>query len=305
MRDRVIVLLATLNGSDHLPRQLESLAVQTHPTIDILASDDGSSDTTLSILEAFSWSKGRMDILRGPGAGFAANFSHLIRHASPYARWYAFCDQDDEWDANKIERAISVLTQQPNSRPALYCGRTRLINDKGQTIGQSPRFTQPPSFRNALVQSIAGGNTMVFNRAAFQLLRKTAFRTSFVSHDWWAYLMVTGAGGFVYYDSWPAIDYRQHGGNSVGDNMRLRARIDRIRRLFSGYYAGCITHNLDALDACRDLLSPDAQNTIAQFNDARRQSGFRALQTFKQIGVHRQSRMANIAMYCAALTGKI
>ena len=47
----------------------------------------------------------------------------------------------------------------------------------------------------APLQSLAGGNTMVFNQAARDLMLDAGGHLDIVSHDWWAYLLVTGAGG--------------------------------------------------------------------------------------------------------------
>jgi hypothetical protein len=58
-------------------------------------------------------------------------------------------------------------------------------------------FVFPPSFRNALVQSIAGGNTMVFNVALKRLI-ENAGPLDVPSHDWWVYILVTGSGGGWY-----------------------------------------------------------------------------------------------------------
>ncbi len=87
--------------------------------------------------------------------------------------------------------------------------RTRLIDAAGQPCGFAPRFKKAASFSNALVQSIAGANTMLFNSATKRLLER-AGPHDVVSHDWWTYQLVTGAGGILHYDAEPSLDYRQH-----------------------------------------------------------------------------------------------
>ena len=44
-----------------------------------------------------------------------------------------------------------------------------------------------------------------------------------IAHDWWIYLLVSGAGGTVIYDPEPTVRYRQHGGNLIGGNLGLGA----------------------------------------------------------------------------------
>ena len=59
---------------------------------------------------------------------------------------------------------------------------------------------------------------MVFNRAAKNLIVEASLNTPVVSHDWWCYQIVTGAGGHVMYDPEPCLKYRQHGKNQIGAN---------------------------------------------------------------------------------------
>ena len=156
-------------------------------------------------------------IMRGPGQGFAQNFLALLRQAGPLVPYAAFCDQDDVWLRHKLARALAHLRTVPRGLPGLYAGRTMICDDDLKPLRASPLFKHPPRFENALVQSIGGGNTMVMNRAALDLLQDTAGQAKgIVSHDWWAYQLIAGAGGVVIYDRMPTVLYRQHSGNLVG-----------------------------------------------------------------------------------------
>src|SRR5690606_11871547 len=103
-------------------------------------------------------------------------------------------------------------------------------------IGASPLFSHKPSFANALVQNIGGGNTMVFNRAARDALVQVSVDHEIVAHDWLAYLLISGMGGEVYYDADPALLYRQHGGNLVGKNNSWGDRATRVALLMRGRF---------------------------------------------------------------------
>lgn len=113
---RVQVLLATCNGERYLQEFLDTLVNQQGVIIDLLASDDSSSDGTMEILER---SKSRFLnclILNGPGKGPMENFFHLIKHAS--GDYIAFADQDDLWDVNHLRNSCLRL-KDFNSLPAL------------------------------------------------------------------------------------------------------------------------------------------------------------------------------------------
>src|SRR5690606_25344152 len=95
--------------------------------------------------------------------------------------------------------------------------RTLLVDDKNTEIGMSQLFKRPPSFPNALMQNIAGGNTMVFNADLRRVLGSAPPRV--VIHDWWLYLATTACDGLVRYDPEPSLRYRQHGDNLIGMNI--------------------------------------------------------------------------------------
>ena len=302
----VTVLLATYNGEQFLDAQIASLAEQTWPAIDLLVSDDGSIDATLDMLDrwAGSWRKGSMRILQGPRQGFAANFRSLITHAPVKNGYFAFCDQDDIWLPQKLEKAIGIIQGPPASIPALYCSRTRLFPAEGGN-DLSPLFAQPPSFLNALVQSIGGGNTMAMNEAAFSVLQESCGRTGFVSHDWWAYLIVSGAGGMVHYDPEPEILYRQHAGNLVGGNSSIAARYDRLKMLMDGQFRRWMDENLAGLDACSDLLTTEARDQIAAFEAARHGMLIKRLYRLADAGVYRQTREGQISLALACMLNRL
>ncbi len=297
----VAVLLGVYNGAAYLREQIASLGRQTHPRVDVWASDDGSTDTSPAILResASAWRKGSFEVLQGPRSGFAENFRSLLVDPSIQADCFAFCDQDDIWKDDKLAAAVDWLATQ-DGRPALYCSRTQLIDGDGRPIGLSPRFAKKPSFRNALVQSIAGGNTMVMNRAARELVAQASRRTSFISHDWWCYLVVSGAGGAIHYSPHPRILYRQHGANLVGANRSVRARLARYAFMIEGGFAEWTSRNIAGLSACRDLLTDDAIGVIEQVKSSREKSLPGRLGLLYHSGVYRQTLGGTLGLYLAS-----
>jgi glycosyltransferase involved in cell wall biosynthesis len=297
---RVSILLATYNGDRFLEEQLSSLAAQDWPAIDIWASDDGSTDGTLDMLRRWQaqWNKGELRIVSGPRAGFVENFRSLLSSRDIDGDFVAYCDQDDVWDPDKISSAIVQIAG--HAQPALYCSRTRLVKEEGGPMGLSPRFRRPPAFRNAIVQSIGGGNTQVMNRSAFAALSESARRTSFVTHDWWSYIIVSGIGGKVDYDPIPHIAYRQHGQNLIGHNMGLIAKARRIRMVMQKRFVEWNAINLAALDLCQDLLT-DENRAIAKEFARIRQLGFpQSVIALRQLGVYRQTWESDMALIFSA-----
>lgn len=304
---QVAILLSTYNGAGFLAEQLDSLVAQTHQHWTIYASDDGSTDATLAILERYQAQLGtdRIIIHEGPQRGFAANFLSLLHRGEIQAPYFAFCDQDDHWMPQRLETGLAWISKASSERAALFCSRTRLVDSLGSPIGLSPLFRRPPSFENALVQCIAGGNTMLFNAATRALLRQTPPGERIISHDWWTYLLVTGCGGSVAYESLPTVDYRQHHQNLMGSNSGLQERVVRVRKMLNGTFRDWIDANLDALAPFRDQLTPDNQASLELFEQAR-QSGFLGrLKLIRQSGVHRQSLVGTLGLTAAAILQRI
>lgn len=304
---KVAILLCSYQGQNYLPEQLDSLAAQSHVNWKLWASDDGSKDGTHSILEAYrdKWAKDKMSICIGPAEGFAANFLSLTCSSSILADFYAYSDQDDIWEPDKLSRALSWLGRVPADVPALYCSRTRLVDANNNDIGMSPLFKKTPSFANALMQNIGGGNTMVFNNAARELLREAGKNKLVITHDWWAYIVVTGCGGKVFYDSVPTLRYRQHGGNLVGTNASWASRLKRIRMLFQGRFRCWNDSNIAALSTLQHKLTAENQEILLRFAKARNMSLIPRLINLKRSGIYRQTLFGNIGLIAAAIFGKI
>ncbi|WP_136617632.1 MULTISPECIES: glycosyltransferase family 2 protein [Mesorhizobium] len=304
---RIAVLMGTKDGAAFIDEQLQSLLAQSHPLIDLWISDDGSIDGTTAIIETWKsrWLKGRMTLVEGPRQGFAANFRSMILDRRIDADCYAFCDQDDIWEPDRLQSAINWIQAHDAKTPLMFCSRTATMTETGSLVGHSPLFARPPSFRNALVQSIAGGNTILLNAAARDLLARASARTGFVSHDWWAYLIVTAAGGIVRYDPRPLVRYRQHAANLVGANVSWRARISRLGRLFKGEFAGWTDLNLDGLAVNRGLLTEDAAACLDLFTSGRQGGLFRRLAALRKSGVYRQTLSGTLGLYLAFILGRI
>lgn len=303
----VAVLLASFNGQTYLSEQIATIYGQVGVNVELFVSDDGSTDSTLTLLDQLAEKYAFTgNISRGPTKGFAENFRALILDNRVDADYVAFSDQDDVWDDRKLAVAIEQLKKVPAATPALYCSRTLSVSADLKPMRLSPNFKRTPSFRNALVQSLAGANTMVMNRAAFELVRKASRRTSFVSHDWWCYQLVSGAGGAIFYDRISRIRYRQHPNNQVGSNTGWFARVRRMRFLFAGGFAAWNQRNIDSLLACHDLLSPDAQTVVSNFNHARSGRSFLARSRYlKKSAVYRQTLLGTLLLYFACITGKM
>ena len=304
---RVAILMCTFYGERFLQEQLDSIAAQTHQNWVLWVSDDGSTDQTLALLRATQaqWGEDKLKIVEGPRLGFARNFLYLACHPDIEADYYAFSDQDDIWLSEKLSRAIGLLEHQKRELPSLYGSRTELINAHGKTIGISKLIPHDLRFHNALVQNVAGGNTMVFNHALRDIVRFAGPDMDIVSHDWWLYIVTTAMRGKVVFDQNPFIQYRQHKGNLVGSNTSISAKLNRLSQLFSGRFKGWIQRNHTCLLRINTKMSDDYANIEESLASLHRFSLLQRINCFKKIGVRRQSLGGTCALFLAVVFNQV
>lgn len=305
MSQHVVILLATYQGAAHLEVQLDSLAAQTHRDWSLLASDDGSTDATIPILERFAAARpqGQVRLVRGPGRGATRNFLSLLALV-PAGTCAAFCDQDDRWLPDKLARATAALGA--GTGPAHYAART-IITDAALTpLAPSRRFHRPLSFRNALVQACMAGNTSVFDPGAVALLQRAAphaQRAGILSHDWWAYQVTSGHGARLIHDAQPVLLYRQHQRSEVGRNDTLPALAARLRQLMAGRFGGWLRANHDSLLPLD--LPPEGRRTLEHLGQLLDSPAPQALGVLRRGGFYRQTRAGTAALALSAVTGAL
>ncbi|MCV2875071.1 glycosyltransferase [Rhodobacteraceae bacterium XHP0102] len=307
-KKRVAIILGYFNGQSYIKEQLNSIFRQTHKELHVFIFDDASK-TPISldglIFDQHPTSKITLTT-SGDNVGFTSNFLGGLASIHTEFEYFAFADQDDIWHNDKLDRAIKALETIPSDTPALYCARTEIADAICmQTLGYSPRFNKPPSFANALVQNIGGGNTMVFNRAARDLIINAAVDKTVVSHDWWSYQIVSGAGGCVVYDPEPCLKYRQHEHNIVGANTSWRARFLRIRGLLQGRFRAWNDINLKALSEHSHVLTADNRKILSDFIEARQSSLIKRLFLFKRSGIYRQTLFGNLGLLLGIILNKV
>ncbi|MGI6428469.1 MAG: glycosyltransferase family 2 protein [Syntrophomonadaceae bacterium] len=225
----VNILLSTYNGEKYLGELLHSLVNQSYPFIKITIRDDGSSDDTISIVENFVERHNHIQLIKGQNLQVIRSFFTLLQEAD-YSGYYAFCDQDDVWRSDKIERAVDAINRYPVSKPVMYCSDYSLVDENLNPIGKPWKVKKKPVFGNALVENIATGCTIVINQAARAVLINKLPTKNVLMHDWWIYIVISALGKVIY-DTTPSILYRQHSSNVVGANAHIISElVHRVRK---------------------------------------------------------------------------
>ena len=101
----ISVALASFNGEKYIKEQLESILVQLNENDEVIISDDGSLDNTLSIIKNFN--DKRIKVIEGPKMGVKQNFANAISHSN--GKYIFLSDQDDIWEPSKVEKVLNTF----------------------------------------------------------------------------------------------------------------------------------------------------------------------------------------------------
>jgi glycosyltransferase involved in cell wall biosynthesis len=287
----VAILLSTWNGAAYLSDQLASFLRLTGPDWLLFWRDDGSTDRSVDIMRAFGDGAGAgrvMDKNDNRGRiGITASFLSLLRRA-PAGSVVAFADQDDVWLPEKLARGADALAGIAPGTPALYCARQSLVNAALHPIKLSARVTEPPGFPQALTQNIATGCTVMLNAAAVRLIAE-AQEPPDTLHDWWAYLIVTAAGGRVLIDDEPTVLYRQHDRNAVGVPLSPWRRAVAAISRGPGVFMRTFRQHAAALSAQQHILTPAAREALEKISEGLSDGWAPRLRALRHPGLRRQS----------------
>ena len=226
-------MLSTYNGERFLRKQLDSLVNQSlRDNIHLYVRDDGSKDDTLRILEEYK-DKISLTIIKGVNIGSAMSFWEMFTKVDIIADYYAFCDQDDIWDSDKIEKGIRFL-QGNESIPCLWCSNCRLIDANDVIIKE--KMNKKGLKLELCSQFVCGttqGCAMLCNDALRRyIISKKVDR--FPMHDF-VLMTYALAKGKVIYDDVPSFSYRIHTGNVVARGGKTV--ISRLKISFDAWFS--------------------------------------------------------------------
>ena len=294
---KVRILLAAWNGAAYLRPLLDSLLAQDVDCFQIVASDDGSTDETPAILDAYAAQHpGRMVRYRAPQRFGSAqgHFWHLMT-AFADTPYLMFCDQDDIWHPDKVRRTLERMEIMDQSCPALVHTNLRVVDRELREIAPSfLRYAgldgQKTYFNRLLVQNVVTGCTVMINRALARLAASAPPEKDMLMHDWWLALLASSCGLLAFLPE-ATIDYRQHGGNAVGakDARSLSYLLGRLRgdQARTAYWR-CILQARAFLRAYGDELSPAWRGLCRAFAETPQRGKFSRIACYRRMKLWKQ-----------------
>lgn len=231
---KVIICMSTYNGEKYIKTQIESILKQTYQNIEIYVRDDGSKDNTVKILEEYE-KEGKIHFIKGENIGVVQSFYNCLQEAYDKGDFFAYCDQDDKWHEDKIEKAVKTIEKEKIDIPLLYFSEFNYCDENLQYVNKSNLNKKGTSFQNSLVECISFGISEVFNKKLAQKILESGTE-DICFHDWWAYMISEGIGKTIY-DSEATLEYRRTGNNvSPSGKEGIQLQLYRIKKFLLGKY---------------------------------------------------------------------
>ncbi len=232
----VDILLAAYNGEKFIAEQIDSLLSQTFQDFRILIRDDGSSDNTPEIIEAYARKfPDKIEVIHDEAVcrSPAKNFFQLLKHAT--ADYVMFSDQDDVWLKYKIQITLDYMKDAERDnpgKPVLIFTGLQIVDAELKSMGRLMSLDFPEvrySFRELLACNYAAGCTQMLNRRLYAMLGE--YDESMGLHDSWVSLYAAGLGVIVRVPM-ALILYRQHSNNVVGGVRKYDGWRERVSKLY-------------------------------------------------------------------------
>lgn len=275
MNQKVAILMATYNGEKYISEQINSILRQTYEDWVLYISDDGSDDKTIQIIEAYIKKyQSKIKLINvGGRRGAKDNFTYLIHQIEEYS-YYMFCDQDDVWLENKIEKELELMLilEKKNGveKPILVFSDMMVVNESLDVIDNSflhysnLTWEDNDLFVRYVIHNYTAGCCMLCNKRLIEL--SAPIPQKITMHDYWISLIAASMGVIEFIDQ-PLNLYRQHDNNAIGaqkwiiTNLRKSFNPNNIEKLRKEK-----KEKLDMVMVIYDrygyILSDDSKNTI-------------------------------------------
>jgi len=294
---KIPILLSSYNGEKYLKQQLDSLYKQTYKDFSIIVRDDKSTDKSLDILNSYDIEMLSCDENLGTKESFSLLLDYSLHSDSNY---FMFCDQDDVWLVDKIEKTLKKMKELESifgDVPLLVHTDLEVVDENLQTIDKSFwHFEQinpnMNDFNQLLIQNTITGCTVLINKKLADLAIPVP--DGAIMHDWWLGLVASKFGKIGYVDE-GLIKYRQHAQNSIGANgFGINYIINKIFTTIN-----LIPHQKQAkafLEIYRDKLDSETIELLEAFSNLESKSFWQKRKILLKYKILKQGFFRNLGL---------
>ena len=268
---KISILLSTYNGEKYLRAQLDSLFSQSYKNFKLIARDDGSSDKSLEILKYYD-----IELLPGnENIGVKSSFETLLKYAfeNSDAKYFMFCDQDDIWNQDKIEKTLKKMLELENlygdNIPLLVHTDLEVVNENLETLSSSmwkSEHINPKAntLNKLLIQNTITGCTMMINRNL--AIKSLSISSKAIMHDWWIGLVATTFGKIGFIEE-STMKYRQHGKSDTGaKTYDYKFIINKLKKLGDINVDKNISQAKEFLEDYKEELDEESKIILEDFS---------------------------------------
>lgn len=228
----VSVCLATYNGERYISDQITSILNQLTKEDELIISDDGSTDNTISKIKSFQDRRIKL-IFNKVNHGVAKNFENALNNASGDIIF--FSDQDDVWFSHKIKKMVSFLQESDYKLVTCNCSMTdENLNIIRENYYEKKSPIDKTVFGN-FIKDLWLGCCMAFKKEILQDI--LPFPQNIAAHDLWIalYSQINYKCGYFPY---PLQYYRRHNNTvSFADGKSTNPLSYKIKyRLYLAWY---------------------------------------------------------------------
>lgn len=276
---RVAVIISTYNGEKYLQEQIDSILSQSSVDVEIFIRDDGSTDSTKTLLSEYVANYVNIHVDFGSNIGYPKSFFLELFKAGEFD-YYSFSDQDDYWDHQKLYKACMMLSNFSLNKSGVYYSNLEVCNKDLIPIKVTKFEERKKTLESVTTRRSIAGCTMVINRELYTIIVKNQDPNVVVgSHDNYIISLCYAIGGQVICDKTPYIKHRQHSSNTSGATNSV---IKRIRKELKEIKNTTLNESLLArslLDNYSDEFSEETIRVLEQISNLRC-SGIQRLKAF-------------------------
>ena len=208
-RIRISVAVAAYNGGKYIREQMDSILRNLTSDDEVVVSDDGSTDGTLTILKEYQNKKIPVKVIRGPGKGIKQNINNALENC--LGKYIFLADQDDVWTDNKVDEVMKYLGK---NGCMLVCHDAQVMNADLTEIKMTSFFSyrgSKPGFLNNLLKNRYMGCCMAFDKSL--LPYALPIPDEIEMHDQWIGVINDMRGGNSVFIGDKLLLYRRHDTN--------------------------------------------------------------------------------------------
>lgn len=190
------ILLAVYNGQKYIQQQLDSILRQTYKNWHLIIYDDGSVDDTPYIIKDYLLRyKTKMTFIRSEVNCKSPKKSFFKLLNTSKSSYFAFCDQDDVWDKQKLELTLNLMLDMESrykSVPILIYTDLFVVDENLNVLKKSMIKSlklgyKEKSLSQLIVQNNITGCTILANKKLLDISNNIP--DAALMHDWWLGLL--------------------------------------------------------------------------------------------------------------------